>query len=80
MKKTFNVNGACRPEKHYMVDLGSRLNAIREMVDNGEYFTINRARQFGKTTTLKALAVSLKKDYEVVSLDFQTIVLERCLV
>jgi len=72
MKKTFNVNGACIPEKHYMVDLGSRLNEIREMVDNGEYFTINRARQFGKTTTLKALAVSLKKDYEVVSLDFQT--------
>jgi len=25
---------------------------IRKMVDDGEYFTVNRARQFGKTTNL----------------------------
>ncbi|MCD7717425.1 MAG: ATP-binding protein [Lachnospiraceae bacterium] len=72
MAKVFNVNGACRPQKHYMVDLGSRLEAIKKMVDDGDYFTINRARQFGKTTTLNALAVYLKKNYQVISLDFQT--------
>ncbi|MCD8232264.1 MAG: ATP-binding protein [Clostridiales bacterium] len=72
MIKTFNVNGACRPEKHYMVDLTSRLKVIKKMVDDGAYFTINRARQFGKTTTLNALADYLEKDYEVISLDFQT--------
>lgn len=55
-----------------MVDLESRLKAIKKMVDDGEYFTVNRARQFGKTTTLNALAAYLKKDYQVISLDFQT--------
>ena len=43
------------------------------MVDANEYFTINKARQFGKTTTLRALADFLKKDYTVISLDFQNI-------
>ncbi|MCD7814410.1 MAG: ATP-binding protein [Lachnospiraceae bacterium] len=72
MAKYFNVNGLCRPEKHYMVDLSTRLEQIKEMVDNGDYFTINRGRQYGKTTTLNALAEYLRNDYEVVSLDFQT--------
>ncbi|MCC8102743.1 MAG: AAA-like domain-containing protein [Clostridiales bacterium] len=71
MAKIFNVNGACRPDEHYMVDLTSRLMAIKKMIDAGDYFTINRGRQYGKTTTLQALAVFLKQDYIVVSLDFQ---------
>ena len=33
------------------------------MVDEGKYFTINRARQFGKTTTLHALAEYLGQDF-----------------
>lgn len=33
---------------------------------------MNRARQFGKTTTLTALAEYLKADYEVIGMDFQT--------
>ncbi len=56
-----------------MVDLSKRLEQIREMVDRGEYFTINRARQYGKTTTLYALSDFLRNDYTVVSLDFQMI-------
>lgn len=71
MAKVFNVNGACRSERHYMVNLGSRLDEISRMVDDGAYFTINRARQYGKTTTLRALAHHLKKEYDVISLDFQ---------
>ncbi len=43
------------------------------MVDSGQYFTINRARQYGKTTTLQALSEFLKTEYKVVSLDFQMI-------
>ena len=54
-----------------MVNLSERLNQIKAMVDAGEYFTINRARQYGKTTILKALADFLKEDYVVASLDFQ---------
>lgn len=71
MAKIFNVNGACRPSWHYMVDLTSRLNEIKAMIDVGKYFAINRARQYGKTTVLHALADYLKHDYEVISLDFQ---------
>lgn len=55
-----------------MVDLASRLAKIKDMVDAEMYFTMNRARQFGKTTTLTALADYLKTDYIVVSMDFQT--------
>lgn len=73
MKKSFNTNGYCDPELHYMVDLSGRLREIKAMVDAGKYFTINRARQYGKTTILNALASFLKKDYEVISLDFQSI-------
>ncbi|MCI9611473.1 MAG: hypothetical protein HFH33_05445 [Eubacterium sp.] len=41
------------------------------MADRGEYFTINRARQYGKTKTLHVLREFLAKEYEVVSLNFQ---------
>lgn len=71
MSKVFNVNANCLPNRHYMVNLTERLSQIKTMVDAGEYFTINRARQYGKTTVLKALADFLKDDYTVVSLDFQ---------
>ena len=71
MGKIFNVNGACMPRLHYMVDLHSRLEEIRKMVDAGQNFTINKARQFGKTTILQSLADYLKDDYIVLSLDFQ---------
>lgn len=73
MGKVFNVNGACRPDRHYMVNLSQRLEEIRDMIEKGQYFTINKARQYGKTTTLRALVDFLKKDYEVISLDFQNI-------
>ena len=73
MRKTFNTDGYCDPEQNYMVDLSDRLRTIKGMVDEGKYFTINRARQYGKTTVLLALSDYLKNDYTVFSLDFQTI-------
>ena len=69
--RKFNVAGLCVPEKHYMVDISGKLAKIREMVDNGDYFTINRARQYGKTTTLLLLARSLPKEYTCISLSFE---------
>ena len=63
--KVFNVNGDCKPGLHYMVDLNERLEKIRDMVDQGLYFTINRARQYGKTTILRALGRFLEEDYVV---------------
>jgi energy-coupling factor transporter ATP-binding protein EcfA2 len=71
MAKYFNVNGTCKPNMHYMVNLEPKLKKIKVMIDNGQYFTINRARQYGKTTILRALSEYLKHDYTVISLDFQ---------
>ena len=71
--KRFNTTAVCIPSKHYMVDLSDRVKKIRKLVDAGEYFTINRARQYGKTTTLFALKKELEHEYRVISLDFQGI-------
>lgn len=71
MSKYFNVNGDCKSELHYMVDLSDKIQQIKAMVDNGQYFMINRARQYGKTTTLHILEKVLQKDYLVISIDFQ---------
>ena len=69
--KKFNTAAVCIPSKHYMVDLTGRVTEIRKMVDAGEYFTINRARQYGKTTTINALVQALSDDYLMVSLSFE---------
>lgn len=72
MKRRFNVTGSCNPDMHYMVKLDDRLKKIKEeYVDYGSYFVINKGRQYGKTTTLKALAKYLSGEYVVFSLDFQ---------
>lgn len=74
MKRRFNITGACSPQKHYMVRLDDRLKKIKEdCIDEGCYFVINKGRQYGKTTTLKALEEYLKRDYIVLPLDFQNI-------
>jgi len=72
MCRTFNVTADCKQNLHYMVDISSRLAKMKEYVDEGKYFTVNRARQYGKTTTLRALKEYLKNEYYVVSMDFQT--------
>lgn len=69
--KEFNVTGLCIPEKHYMVDISNKLNKILEMVDKGTYFTINRPRQYGKTTTIQSLAAELNKKYVVIDTSFE---------
>ncbi|MBR6222606.1 MAG: AAA-like domain-containing protein [Lachnospiraceae bacterium] len=69
--KKFNTTAVCIPSKHYMVDISERVKEIKVLVDAGEYFAINRARQYGKTTTLTALKSVLRKEYTVLSLDFQ---------
>ena len=72
MTKIFNVTADCKPAQHYMVNLNERLMEIKKLIDAGQYFTINRARQYGKTTTLRALNRYLQTDYVVVLMDFQT--------
>ena len=70
--KTFNTAGTCRPNEHYMVDITERVEIIRKMVAKGDYFCINRGRQYGKTTTLAALQRTLEQSgYTVFSLSFE---------
>lgn len=71
-RKKFNVTGLCIPEKHYMVDISPKLEQIiSQYIENEEYFTINRARQYGKTTLLELLYQRLKKDYIVIDISFE---------
>ena len=50
--REFNVTGSCSKRDHYVVDISDKLHKISLLVKKGKYFTINRARQYGKTTTL----------------------------
>ena len=71
--KQFNTTAVCIPSKHYMVDLSERVKEIMKLVDAGKYFAINRARQYGKTTTLSALRKALENTYDVASISFEKI-------
>jgi len=54
-----------------MVDITSRLEKMKKLVEKEEYFVINRARQYGKTTTLTALESYLADEYVIISISFQ---------
>jgi hypothetical protein len=74
LMREFNVTGICLPKLHYMVDISNKVNQIAAMVEKGQYFTINRARQYGKTTTIRQLeALLLKKGYHVARISFEGI-------
>lgn len=71
-QKVFNVTGPCIPALHYMVDTSRKIDEIiNKFVDAGEYFTINRARQYGKTTTLELLFQRLQTKYVVLDISFE---------
>jgi AAA-like domain len=73
MEKKFNVTGNCFPDKHYMADVSQKMADTLKLVQDGEYFIINRPRQYGKTTTLYALSHSLrqKQGYLVFNISFE---------
>jgi hypothetical protein len=54
-----------------MVDITGKLLGIKEMVDAGKYFVINKGRQYGKTTTLAMLEHTLAAEYLCISLSFE---------
>ncbi|BBE31491.1 hypothetical protein OSSY52_16320 [Tepiditoga spiralis] len=71
--KRFNTTGVCVPKKHYMVNTENKLKQIMKLIENGEYFTINKPRQFGKTTTMFLLEKKLENKYTVISISFEGI-------
>ncbi len=54
-----------------MVDVSDKLQQIMKLINADEYFTINRPRQYGKTTTLSLLRKKLIEDFLVLSLSFE---------
>ena len=75
MRKKFNITGTCIPNKHYMVDTSNKIDKIIKLIEEEEYFIINRPRQYGKTTTLYLLERLLNDDseYLVISISFEGI-------
>jgi AAA+ ATPase superfamily predicted ATPase len=75
MSKKFNIAGNCFAHEHYMADVSHKLAQVRKMIDDEDYFIINRPRQYGKTTTLYTLAEMLEKsgDYLVFNISFEGI-------
>jgi len=71
--RRFNVTGLCVPEEDYMVDISGKLEQIIKLIDGRSYFTINRARQYGKTTTLACLEKAIRDRYLVTSISFEGI-------
>ncbi len=75
MAKKFNITGTCIPERHYMADIAGKMERIEKMVAQGDYFTINRPRQYGKTTVMYLLRQRLMKNrgYLVLNVSFESI-------
>ena len=71
MTKEFNTTGTCIPEFHYMVNIDGKLEEIKKLIDKRRYFTINRGRQFGKTTTISLLRRYLLPEYTIISISFE---------
>jgi AAA-like domain/PD-(D/E)XK nuclease superfamily len=73
MSKEFNVTGKCLPNKHYMADVSHKMAETLQLIDKGQYFIINRPRQYGKTTTLYSISDALRKkgDYIVFNISFE---------
>ncbi|MDM8527649.1 AAA-like domain-containing protein [Anaerolineales bacterium HSG24] len=75
MRRKFNDTGLCVSHRHYMVDTSHKIEQIIQLVEEEEYFTINRPRQFGKTTTLLMVSQQLNQrpDYLALNISFEAL-------
>ena len=75
MARRFNVTGTCFPERHYMADISAKFKIVLEMIEYGDYFAINRPRQYGKTTMLETInrALGKSEDWLVFNISFEGI-------
>ncbi len=70
--RSFITTGKCIPSMHYMVDISRQVEYGANMVRKGDYFCINRGRQYGKTTTLSLLKKKLEAEgFVVFSISFE---------
>ena len=71
MAKKFNTSVTCDPKKHYMVDTTAKMKVFEKLIDEGSYFTITRARQFGKSTSLNWILHNMSDRYLVIPASFE---------
>ncbi len=73
MDKFFNTAGPCRSDLHYMLDPMTRLNGVRKLIDNHQYFSIYGAHQTGKTSCSYALMDMLNQQgvYTALTVNIQ---------
>ena len=71
MAKKFNTSVTCDPSRHYMVDVTAKMKVFEGLINDKCYFTINRARQFGKTSALKWILWNMSDRYLVIPASFE---------
>ena len=49
----------CNKAEHYLIEPSTRLKGVEQLIDMKQYFVIHAARQSGKTTYLRDLAIRL---------------------
>ena len=71
MAKIFNTSVTCNPTEHYMVDTTQKMKVFERLINNRNYFTINYARQFGKSTSLNWILRNMSDRYLVIPASFE---------
>ncbi|MEM7537418.1 MAG: ATP-binding protein [Chloroflexota bacterium] len=61
MQREFNIFGPVYPHIHYHINRIEVKVAIRKKIENGRYFTLNAARQTGKTTIFREVIAALEE-------------------
>jgi hypothetical protein len=71
--REFNTFGPVNPRDHYHVNRVAVKAAMRAMIAKGRYFTLNAARQTGKTTLFREVIAELQTEgtYFGILLDFE---------
>ena len=73
MAREFNITGICNPELHYMADTSGKISQIVKLIEGRKYFTINRPRQYGKSTSLTLLKRHLEDKYLVLRTSLESV-------
>jgi len=73
--REFNTFGPVNPKLHYHVNRVAVKAAVREKIEKGRYFTLNAARQTGKTTLFREVIAELEAEggYFGLLLSFETL-------
>lgn len=57
-EKSNGIKNTSRRQHYMVVNIDRQFHEIKTKVDRGEYFVMNPARQYGKTTTLSSVRLA----------------------